>query len=284
MVSVFVEKAIPIAIRFILCNILAAAEVVILGLGIFFIDTIVLSVQQHLLQSDLICRLIYTTLAMGFSSRLILMPTFAIVVVILVRHGITKIRLWPTIVSVMSLWLLSILPNLAIFSPKVWVFTTSDGCPLYATGTASIIYTFLFITVYGFCGMLITVVSTIYGVVYIKRHTISQDRSVMKNMLKFATFLLLGNTISFIGLSIALLIGTFSTIGKRPRETDEALNYVQGIALMCSLIPLPIMCLGFFKPIRVRFRSLLCFVCFKIKGKIISSTSKMNTAGEINNN
>ena len=41
-VSVFMERAIPVAIRFILCNILAASEVVILGLGIIFMDIIVL--------------------------------------------------------------------------------------------------------------------------------------------------------------------------------------------------------------------------------------------------
>ena len=269
MVSVFVEKGIPAAIRFILCNILAAAEVVILGLGIFFIDIIVLSAQHHLLQSDFVCRLIFTTLGAGSASRLILMPTFAIVVVILVRHGIAKIRLLPTIVSVVLQWLLSTLPNLVFFSPEIWVFTYVGGasCSLYATGAVSVVFTSAYITVYGLCSLLITTVSTIFGIVYIKRNTISQDSSILKNMVKFATFLLVGNIISFIGTSIPLLIGTFAPVENRGRELEVALIYVEGITLMCSLIPPPVLLLVFFKPIRMRFQRILCFVCYKIKDR-----------------
>ena len=282
MVSVFVEKAMPVAIRFILCNILAASDVALLGLGILFADLIILSSQHHLVQSDFVCRLVYTTLAVGSASRLILMPTFAIVVVTVVRHGITKIRLLPTIVSVMLLWLLSTLPNLAVFSPQIWLFR-SIHCFLYATGAASITYTFAYITVYGFCGVLITAVSTTLEIVYVKRNTTSQDRSVLKNMVKFATFLLLGNTISFIGISVILLIGAFAPTGMRSKEIDLALNYAGGITLMCSLIPLPILLLVFFKPIRIRFHSLLCLTCYKVKDKITSSASAVSTVGKGNN-
>ena len=273
MMSVFVEKSIPVAIRFILCNILAASEVVILGLGVILMDIIVLSAQHQLLQSDFVCRLIYITLAIGSASRLILMPTFANVVVLLVRHGTAKIKLLPIVMSVVLLWLLSTLPNLAVFSPQVWVFTfnASDACSLYATGVASIIYSFAYITVYGLCSLLITAVSAIFGIVYIKRHTISQDRSILKNMMKFAVFLLLGNTISFIGISIPLLISTFATAGRRSRENNAAIGYGQSITVLCSLIPLPFLLLIFFKPMRMRFLRILCFTCYKIKDKINSS-------------
>jgi hypothetical protein len=286
MVSVFVEKGIPAAIRFILCNILAASDVVILGLGIFFMDIIILSAQHHLLQSEFVCRLIYTTLAVGCASRLLLMPTFAITVVILVRHGITKIRLLPTILVVGLLWLFTTLPNLVIFSPKIWVisFITGDQCSPHATGAITITYSFAYITVYGLCSLLITTVSTIFGVVYIKRNTISQNRSVLKNMIKFAVFLLLGNVISLVGTSIPLLIGTFAPIENRHTQMEEALNYIEGITLMCSLIPLPVLLLVFFKPIRMRFRRILCIACYKTKDKTISSTNTtMSTAGESNN-
>jgi hypothetical protein len=282
MVSVCVEKAIPLAIRFILCNILAASDVVLLGLGIFFMALIILSAQHHLVQSDFVCRLMYTTLAVGSSSRLILMPTFAIVVVTVVRHGIARIRILPTIGSVIFLWLLSTLPNLAVFSPQIWLFRSSN-CFLYATGAASIMYTFAYITVYGICGVLITAVSTTLEIVYVKRNTTSQDRSVLKNMVKFATFLLLGNTISFIGISVILLIGAFAPTGMRSKEMDLALNYAGGITLMCSLIPLPILLLVFFKPIRIRFHSLLCLTCYKVKDKITSSASAVSTVGKGNN-
>ena len=267
MVSVLVEKTIPVAIRFILCNILAASEVVILGLGFFFIDIIVLSAQHHLLQSDFVCRLVYTTLAVGCASRLILMSTFAIIVVILVRHGMAKIKLLPTIVSVVLLWLLSTLPNLAVFSPKVLVITliTADQCSPHVASAASTTYTFAYITVYGCCSLLITTVSTIFGIVYIKRNTISQDRSVLKNMVKFAMFLIFGNITSLTGTSIPLLIGTFAPMGNMTKELDLALIYIEGIILMCSLIPLPFMFLVFFKSIRVRFQGLLCFTCYKTK-------------------
>ena len=279
MVSVLVEKTIPVAIRFILCNVLAASDVIMLGLSIFFIDLIVLSVQHHLLQSDFVCRLVYTTLAVGSASSLLLMPAFSIVVGILVCHGIAKIKRLPTIVSVVLLWLLSTLPNLAVFSPKVWVITfiTGDQCSPRGTGAASITYTIVYITVYGCCSLLVTAVSAIFGIVYIKSNTISQDRSVLKNMVKFATFLLLGNTISLIGTSIPLLIGTFAPIGNRTKELDLAVNYIEGIILMCSLIPLPVLFLVFFKPIRMRFSSLLCFTCYKIKDKIIPSTITNST-------
>ena len=215
----------------------------------------------------------YTTVGVGSSSRLILIPTFAIVVVILVRHRITKIRLLPTIVSVMFLWLFSTIPNLLVFSPKFWMFTavTDDQCSPYATSALTVTHTFAYITVYGLCSLLITTVSTIYGIVHIKRNTISQDRSVLKNMIKFATFLLLGNTISFIGTSFVLLIGTFPLVGMRHKEQGEALVYVQGVTVMRSLIPPLILLFVFFKPMRMRICSLFCFVCYKIKDKITST-------------
>ena len=284
MLCVVVEKTIPVPIRLILCNILGASELVILGIGMFYMDVIVLSTQQHLLQSEFVCRLIFTTLTVGSASRLILMPTFAIVVVILLHHGIAKIRLLPTIVSVVLLWFLSTLPNLAVFSPKVWVFTfiTHISCSPPAppdADAAAIMYTIAYITVYGICSLLITAVSTIFGIMYIRRNTTSQDRSVMKKMIKLATFLILGNTISFIGITIPLLISTFEPMVKRTKELDLAVMYMEGIILTCSLIPLPVLLLVFFKPIRMRFRRILCFSCYKT----ISSPSTTSTAGKSNN-
>ena len=124
-------------------------------------------------------------------------------------------------------WLFSTLPNVVFFSPQVWVFTYISGnsCSLHATGAITIMYTVAYLTVYGLCSLLITTVSTINGIVYIKRNTIGQDRLVLKSMVKFAICLLFGNISSFIGTSIPLLLGTFAPIGNRTRELEEALIY-----------------------------------------------------------
>ena len=133
---------------------------------------------------------------------------------VLVGHGKKKMKLWIAIVAVIGVWLAVLLPNAAIFSPDVVLINFHDNntCAAHGTGYKAFIYAFGYTTVYGLLGFAVSVFSPIATVWFIRHNTISGDVTLVKAMLKFAIFLVLGNIINFGGQTTPLLFAAFAHV------------------------------------------------------------------------
>ena len=276
LVAIITEKTTSATVRLILANIVASSQVVIIGLTILKIYNVVLPLLFNPSPSDFTCRLSYVAIHSGAAGRLVFMAAYAVTVYVLARYAgtnlrVARFRFWPALTAFVAIWLFATIPNMVIFLPVFVEITFSAGgvCKPHGTGAASIVYSFSYIIVYGVCCFILSIVFPILTVQYMRKHTISENKQILKSMTKFAVFLLVGNSANSIGVSLEILLATFAPLGEDSRTllVLTAFNYIQGICLLLSLIPTPIILLVFFKPIRQRFKNITCFICLKIPKK-----------------
>ena len=272
LVAIITEKTIPATVRLILANILSSSQVVIIGFAIVNVNSVVLHLTFNPSPSDFPCRLAYFAVGSGAAGRLLFMTAYAVTVYILARYAGTNLRVasfrfWPTLLAIVTVWMFGTIPNVVVFFPAFVEISFVGGgvCASHGTGAASVVYTFSYITVYGVCCFILSVVFPILTVQYIRKNSISENKQTLKRMTKFAVFLLVGNSINFIGVSLLILLATFAPLDKDYQTVllVTAFNYIEGICLLLSLIPTPIILLIFFKPIRQRFKMITCFICLK---------------------
>ena len=138
-------------------------------------------------------------------------------------------------------------------------------CVPHGKNVTTPLYAFTYIIVYGLSSFILSVIFLILAISHIRRNTISGDTKVLKRMIKFAILLLLGNSMNFIGISTPILFAMFVPHGDKYHTLEKAFIYSEGIFLMLSFIPTPIILLIFFQPVRHRLKSILCFCCMKGK-------------------
>ena len=258
-------------LRLVLVNIITAGQVVTVGLIMIGIANVMISGYwcPELRPSDFACRLMLWIIALGGAARLMYMTTFAISVYVLVRYGAKKMKMWIAVVAIVGVWVAVLLPNAAIFSPDVVLINFHDNksCAAHGTGYKTFIYAFGYMSVYGLLGFAVSVLCAIVTVWYIRHNTISGDITLVKAMMKFAVFLVLGNVINFVGQTTPLLFAAFAPAGKDWYTLEKAFNYMEGVFILLSLIPTPVLILIYFRPVRQRMKHMLCGVCMK---KVVS--------------
>ena len=279
LVAIITEKTTSAIVRLILANIVASSQVVIIGITILNSYNVALPLLFNPSPPDFPCRLSYVAIVSGGAGRLLFMAVYALTVYVLARYAGTNLRvaclrLCPALTAFVAIWLFATIPNMVIFFPVFFevTFSAGDVCVAHGTGGVTIVYSFSYIIMYGICSFVLSIVFPILTVHYIKKNSISENKQTLKGMTKFAVFLLVGNSANLTGISLSILLATFSPLG----EDDQTLllvtafNYTEGICLLLSLIPTPIILLIFFKPIRQRFKKITCFICLKIPKKKLS--------------
>ena len=263
--AIAMEKSITGTFRLLLVNIITAGQVVTVGLMMYFIADVIISGCwcPELRPSDFACRLILWVIASGGAARLMYMTTFAISVYVLVRYGANKMKMWVTAIAVVGVWVGVLLPNAAIFLSQIVLINFHDNvtCAAHGTGYKTFIYVFGYMSVYGLLGFAVSVFSPIATVWYIRHNTISGNITLVKAMVKFAVFLVLGNIINFVGQTTPLLFAAFAPAGKDWYNLEKIFNYVEGVFILLSLIPTPVLILIYFKPVRQRMKRILCSSC-----------------------
>ena len=282
-VAIAKEKSIVGTLRLVLVNIVTAGQVVIVGLMMFSIANVIISGCgcPELRLSDFACRLFTWVIASGGAARLMYMATFAISVYIMVRYGARKMKIWVAIVAVVGVWIGALLPNAAVFSSDILLINFHDNntCAAHGTGYKTFIYAFGYTSVYGLLGFAVSVFSPIATVWFIRHNTISGDITLVKAMMKFAVFLILGNVFNFFGQTIPLLLATFAPAGKDWYTLEKAFFYVEAVFILLSLVPTPVIILVYFRPVRQRMKRMLCGVCMKMVHTSERSKSGMTATG-----
>ena len=283
--AIALEKSIVGILRVVLINIITAGLVVNVGLILGAITNVIISGCScpELRPSDLPCQLSVWLIVSGGAARLMYMAIFAISINILVRYGARKMKIWVAIVAVIGVWLAVLLPNAVVFSPDIIRITIYDDnlCAVHRTGYKTFIYAFGYTTVYGLLGFAVSVFSPIATIWFIRHNTISGDITLVKAMLKFTVFLVLGNVINFVGQTIPLLLAKSAPARKDRNSLEIASGYVVVILILLSLVPTPVLILIYFRPVRQRIKRILCGACTKkVDLSKKSTTSKTATGSE----
>ena len=268
-IAISTEKTIPGTIRLVLVNIILASQAVICGFIGFFLGSVILSKLVYLQPSGIACRFLYITVTSGSAARLLYMAAFASTVYIVVHHGVQKLRFPLAVILSLVLWFFAVAPNFVLLSPAFIgiFFTNGDACTAFGAGAGTYIYAFLYLVIYGFASFAVSIPLALLSLCFVIKNTISGETTLLKGMIKFALFLLIGNTINVVGISIPQLIIAFvphDSSSEASQQIVNNLDMIEGVILLLSLIPTPIFILIFFRPIRQRFKKIMCFTCLKV--------------------
>ena len=269
---VVTENKLPRAIRLVLVNILSACIVV--GLSGILIDTLtlIISWRPEIKPDAIFCHFFVWQLLTGGACRLSFMATFAVVVYYLVRYGETKVKLGYLAICIAVIWIAAISFNGAVFSEQVLLVNSLPeiNCSPHSQENGyGIGFIIVYVLIFGILVYVITVGIPIRTMYYIKKHSITGDTKAKKALVKFSLFLLIGNSIGFLGQIVPLI--SSSLPGSKDKNTIEITLYVfQGYLFWISLIPTPILILLYFKVIRDRI--LKCFR--RKKDYIVKNTSR----------
>ena len=227
----------------------------------------------------------YWVIASGGAARLMYMTTFAISGYVLIRYGAKKMKLRVAIVAVIGVWLAVLVPNAAIFSPDVVLinFHDNDTCAAHGTGYKTFIYSFGYTTVYGLLGFTVSLASVVATVWFIRRNTRTSDITLVKDLMKFAVFFVLGNIINFVGQTTPLLFTAFAPAGQEWYDLEKAFNYVEGVFILLSLLPTPVLILIYLRPVRQRIKRMLCGACIKKVDLSEKSKTGRTVTGSVGN-
>ena len=91
----------------------------------------------------------------------------------------------------------------------------------------------------------------------------SDNATSLKPMLKFALFLLIGNLLCIMGLSVAVAISPITQLPDIDVEVVRFLVRMCTVLHALSLVPTPVLILVYFKPVRVQMRKCLLMICNK---------------------
>lgn len=139
-------------------------------------------------------------------------------------------------------------------SPLLFDTVLNNSCEYTLLGGS--INVTLFVLVFGIGGFATSITFLFLTVCYIRKHSVSLD-TFKKAMLKLGFFLLVENTVSFIGTILPSI--AFTALSQQETTvTTLIITYVAGAMIDLSLIPTPILLIVYFNPVSVLLKKWLC--------------------------
>ena len=267
---VVAAKALPSVIRFVVANILIANFTAGLGILVITLTRIIVTRIQHFSLTDMPCRFLIAFISVGGTSRPLIMAVFAVVVCIIIMKSMRAVKFKFLTISMLAIWLMCVAFNSTLFSSDVMqVFTLQNTACVPRSGNYSLVYTVPFVACFIFIPFALTVVILIATFRYIRSNTVSENTAHLRPMLKFCAFLLLGNLLSAMGQATPV-IAAYVEAGSAAPEVIQAIDESNGIIVLLSIIPTPILVLVYFKPVRTLMKQCLLrvfkIVCWKTCG------------------
>ena len=264
-VAIISVRDIPATIRLILTNIVASSEVVIIGLAILALYGIILTAQKHLQTSHHLCRLVYVLGASGGAARLLSMALYAVSMYFAVRYIGNNRRLpwWSfkvTVIALVALWTFAICPNIVTFSPDLVGidYKVGDFCAAHITNHLGVTYSISYFVMYVVFSFVPAIVFPVLTLCHIRNNIDGYNPDMLRAMLKFAFFLLVGNSMNTVGIFLPILFVVFVQSKNDSYALKISLDYTAAVILVLSLIPTPIILLIFFRRVRRRFYHIIC--------------------------
>ena len=119
----------------------------------------------------------------------------------------------------------------------------------------------------------VTVVIPITLFSYVRAKIVSEHAASLRPLLKFSTFLLLGNLLGAIGQSTPVIA---AYVGSPTTDVNLAVSAANGIIILFSVIPTPILVLVYFKPVRDLLKRCFLRVCRNSLQKFLTVSEDSN--------
>ena len=246
-------------IRLVLGSILVSCLIAALGLAMYHISGIILSLSPVNNLSNVPCTITKFLISFGGAARSVFMATFAIMVYIVKSGRATKKYIFiAVLVAVVILWVLSFLGASPTLSQEIvhTYYKDSLSCSFAPNGVYSDVFYGLYVLFFGVVPLSVTIVFLVITACFIKYHSFT-DVETNRATVKFGVFLLLSNGVILLGQIVFCLLAmsifyphkTCLHVDGQP-TAQEAWIYTAYTLLNSALIPIPILIPIYFKPIQ----------------------------------
>ena len=248
-------------IRTVLVNLLLGNLFVVLTLTVQHLTTIILMTTEARPPPLWYCDIILWFLGSGGGTRLLFTATFAIIVFVMIKHSSTTTKKPLIIVVSVLIWFFAFLFSAPLMVPQVVDsrYYGDVACYLYSSERVQKKllggYVGTWVVVLGVLPFIVTLVVPIVALCYIRTHQISGDLPFKKAMAKFALFLLLGNTLNFLGQAVPPIVAYTTKQGPKEYYAKTLTTF---ILMSFSLLPTPIIIIAYIKSVRASLRRILC--------------------------
>ena len=251
-------KDLTLVVRFVVANILIANFIAGLGVLLIVLARIIVTRVHQLLLTDGPCRFLFALVSVGGIIRPVMMATFAVVVCIIIMKSISAVKFKFLSIYLLVMWLVCVVFSSAVFFPSIVRVLTLEGrsCIL-RPGLYGLVYTVPFFLCCLFIPFALTVAVLIVTFWFVRFNTLRDNKARLRPLLKFSAFLLLGNFLSAMGQA-GPVINAHINADSETAEVLLVLNQANGLLILLSIIPTPILVLVYFKP--VRFLMKQCFL------------------------
>ena len=209
--SVIAAKAVRGTIRFVLANLLVASIMICFGMGLICLSWLV-STNQFISHKDnsvkVALKILLAVVAIGGNARLAFLLMFAVVVVVIIKCSNSAVNFKCLVISATVVWIACGAVALLLLIPGVIDFV-SFHCTIDAflhAGPQLWIFAVLYFPFFAILPFTLAAIMTVYALRYIQSNAVSENAESLKPVVKFALFLLIGNMLCFMGLSVAVAI------------------------------------------------------------------------------
>lgn len=261
------NKKIPVQIRETLQNIILSCFVVIIALFIEHIIAVVLTTTNLPAPPREVCSFTFWILSIGRVLRFVFTATFPVIVLVMVAKGVKAVHRKGLLVASITFWIMITLLAAPVLSQTVVGTAYIGGVACFPTPQEETIadvnraYIASWAIIFGAFPLLITIIMPVAILFYINKRRISNDtisnRLFLKAMTKLAVFLVIGNTLNFLGQAIPPLVVIAM------ESTPSSLVYVALVLFNLSLYPTPILMLVYIDSLTKDIKALLLHCCFR---------------------
>ena len=244
-------------LRIFLINILAGVLVMGGAFVLFTTLSVILVFARPTLPPIYFCYVVAYTLGVGVFARPLNLALYSLVVLSTVRFGQKDWKMLYSGLAVAINWLVVLVITLTFLPPSVAAVQYFDGVACFPdedTGS-EIVQAGLWsiripIIVFGnLTPFAISVVTPVYCLYYIRRHSISGDTGYKKAISRLSLFLVTGNAVNVAGNLLIILTAYFS-------NASASVYLLYGFGVV-SLFPAPIFIIIFLKVVRDQMKAII---------------------------
>ena len=262
-------------LRIFLINILAG--VLVMG-GVFLILT-VLSVILVFAETGqppiLFCSFLLFVFGVGALSRPLNLSMYAVVVFVTVRFGKKDWKVLYSGLPIAILWLIVLVMNVIYLVPSVSDVQYFEGVACFPdtedSSTVLTVFAFIRLVFGDITTLVINVVTPVYSLCYIRKHSISGDTGYKKAISRLALFLITGTAVNLAGNLLVVLCAVFSS-------ASISVYLLYGVGVL-SLFPTPIFIIIFLKVVQEQMKAII--TCHYVRSYQITAVFSRAT-GETN--
>ena len=206
-----------------------------------------------------LCQIGLSSVHISIAIRTASLALLSVVVYIIIKHGLSKVKLAPLIASVVILWVVVVLTGLAYFTPAYQYKPIRNGILACATTFTSSAYahiglSLLFIDI---PGRLISICTIVAAAVHMKRNTVTDYNPIKRSLLRFSVILLCINTLILV-TNVAATVGLIMVVWVNITVLVWLVLAIN-VAIFLPALVVPILMMVLFKPIWSAVKNLFTY-------------------------